>query len=125
MRAPQLPRSRSAHTNSQQPFGKPARLAGLIGPIALAGATLGLAANSAQALTLFSGAYSPTNWTQRVEGDGSINTSGATTSITLTGADDGGSRRNTDFSIAAPASGTVSFNWCCNTQDTPIFDPFE
>ena len=82
---PQLPLSRSAHTNSQQPFGKSARLAGLIAPIAPAGATLGFAANPVQALTQLADAYPPANWTQTIASAGLINTSGALTSIDLAG----------------------------------------
>ena len=103
----------------------PRSLAKTIAPIALAGATLGLAANPAQALTQFVGYYAPANWTQSIQGDGSINTGGAPASITLTGADDDGGNQNTDFTIAAPAAGTVSFNWSFSTADfVPVLDPF-
>ena len=47
----------------------------------LASATLGLAASPAQALTQFAGDYAPTNWTQSIGGDGSIDTSGAPASL--------------------------------------------
>jgi hypothetical protein len=43
----------------------PRSLAKTITPIALAGATLGLAANPAQALTQFAGDYAPANWTHK------------------------------------------------------------
>ena len=43
----------------------------------LASATLGLAASPAQALTQCAGDYAPANWTQTIQGDGSIDTSGA------------------------------------------------
>ena len=43
----------------------------------LASATLGLVASPAQALTQFDGYYAPANWTQTIQGDGSIDTSGA------------------------------------------------
>ena len=102
----------------------PRSLAKTIAPIALAGATLGLAANPAQALTQFAGYYAPANWTQTIQPDGSINTGGAPASITLTGADNGGVDKNTDFTIAAPAAGTVSFNWSFLTADGPFYDPF-
>jgi hypothetical protein len=103
----------------------PRSLAKTIAPIALAGATLGLAANPAQALTLFAGYYAPANWTQTIQPDGSINTGGAPASITLTGADNGGSDKNTDFTIAAPSAGTVSFDWSYSTADNPSsWDPF-
>ena len=102
----------------------PRSLAKTIAPIALAGATLGLAANPAQALTLFAGYYAPANWTQSIQPDGSINTGGAPANITLTGADNGGGNKNTDFTIAAPSGGTVSFNWSFSTADIPAYDDF-
>ena len=103
----------------------PRSLAKTIAPIALAGATLGLAANPAQALTLFAGYYAPANWTQTIQPDGSINTGGAPASITLTGADNGGDNKNTDFTIAAPSAGTVSFDWSYSTADISSgWDPF-
>ena len=104
----------------------PRCLAKTIAPIALAGATLGLAANPAQALTQFAGYYAPANWTQSIQGDGSINTGGAPASISLSGADDGTiPNQNTDFTIAAPLAGTVSFDWAYSTNDfAPFFDPF-
>ncbi len=104
----------------------PRSLAKTIAPIALAGATLGLAANPAQALTQFAGYYAPANWTQSIQGDGSINTGGAPASISLSGADDNSdTNQNTDFTIAAPTAGTVSFDWAySNPDDSPQFDPF-
>jgi hypothetical protein len=104
----------------------PRSLAKTIAPIALAGATLGLAANPAQALTQFAGDYAPANWTQSIQGDGFINTGGAPASISLSGADDGTeTNQNTDFTIAAPTAGTVSFDWAFSTDDwLPGFDPF-
>jgi hypothetical protein len=80
-----------------------------IAPIALAGAALGLAANPAQALTQFAGYYAPANWDQSIQGDGSINTGGAPASIYLIGANTGRGNKSTDFTIAAPSAGTVSF----------------
>jgi hypothetical protein len=99
-------------------------LAKLLAPIALAGATLGLAANPAQALTLFAGDYAPTNWTQSIGGDGSIDTSGAPASIILRGSNDNNGGQNTDFTIAAPSAGTVSFDWNYSTADAPPQDVF-
>lgn len=85
----------------------------------------GLAASPAQALTQFAGDYAPGNWTQSIGGDGSIDTSGAPASISLDGADDGsGDPANTDFTIAAPTAGLVSFDWNFSTADGPFFDPF-
>jgi hypothetical protein len=99
-------------------------LARLLTPLALAGATLGLAATPAQALTLFEGTYAPANWAQSIGGDGSINTGGAPTSVTLNGSDDSSAFANTDFTISAPLGGTVSFDWSYTTNDFPFWDPF-
>ena len=117
--------SQLAKTRSTKLCGKPAGLVRRLAPIALAGATLGLAANPAQALTLFTGAYAPANWTQSIQGDGSIDTSGAPNSISLSGTNDGnGGSKNTDFTIAAPTAGVVSFDWAFGTLDGPFWDPF-
>lgn len=90
----------------------------------LASATLGLAASPAQALTQFAGDYAPGNWTQSIGGDGSIDTSGAPSSIILNGSNDGSGGQNTDFTIAAPTAGTVSFDWNFSTADGAAYDPF-
>ena len=104
----------------------PRSLAKTVAPIALAATSLALAANQAQALTQFAGDYAPANWTQSIEGDGSISTGGAPGSIVLTGADDGSfTDQNTDFTIAAPSAGTVSFDWAYVTLDSWFaVDPF-
>jgi hypothetical protein len=104
----------------------PRSLAKTIAPIALAGATLGLGANPAQALTHFAGYYAPGNWTQSIQGDGSINTGGAPASISLSGAGDYSfTNKNTDFTIAAPTAGTVSFDWAFASTDSDAeMDPF-
>ena len=120
---------RSAKTNHQKLCRKPAALAGRLAPIALAGLALGFAPNPAQALTLFTGVYAPPNWTQTVQPNGSINSFTAPTSISLTSASDGvdlGQNKNTDFTIAAPFSGTVSFTWAYTTgeESGAEYDPF-
>ena len=106
----------------------PRSLAKTIAPIALAGATLGLGANPAQALTQFAGDYAPANWDQRIQGDGSIYTGGAPDSISLAGANDASTSpltQNTDFRFIAPSAGTVSFDWAYMTADMgPLYDPF-
>ncbi len=126
MTYPQRACSRSANTRSRKCCGKPAGLASMLAPLALAGATLGLAANPAQAITLFAGPYAPANWTQSIGGDGSINTSGAPGSTTLNGPNDNSyNPQNVDFTIAAPAAGTVSFDWSYSTNEQDAdFDPF-
>jgi hypothetical protein len=104
----------------------PRSLAKTIAPIALAGATLGLAANPAQALTQFAGDYAPANWTQTIQGNGSIYTGGAPASISLSGANDQSyTNQNTDFTITAPQAGTVSFDWFYVQDDVDASrDPF-
>ncbi len=52
----------------------------------------------------FAGPYAPANWT--CSGDGSCDTSGAPSSIVING-----SVGQTDFTIAAQATGTWSFDW--------------
>lgn len=74
----------------------------------------------------FTGAYGVSNWTSTIGGDGSVNTSGAPTSIVLTGADDDdGGAENVDFTIAAMGAGSVSFSWAFTSFDwDPSYDPF-
>ena len=128
MAYPQPIHSRSANTSNRKTGRKPAGLFKLLPALALAGATLGLATSPVQALTQFAGTYAPANWTRSIGGDGSIDTSGAPASITLIGANDGSLSspiaRNTDFTIAAPSPGTVSFDWSYDTEDDPEWDPF-
>jgi hypothetical protein len=131
MAYPQPIHSRSANTSNRKTGRKPAGLFKLLPALALAGATLGLATSPVQALTQFAGTYAPANWTRSIGGDGSIDTSGAPASITLIGANDGSLfspiARNTDFTIAAPSPGTVSFDWNYTSSDdsgNARFDPF-
>jgi hypothetical protein len=88
---------------------------------AAAGAALIL--SSAQtARADFSGYYDPSNWTFSPGlGDGFVNTAGAPTTISITGADNGMGETNADYTIAAAASGTWSFDWSFSTQDSDWF----
>ena len=75
----------------------------------------------------FTGDFAPSNWSTTLDGgDGYVNTSNAPTSIVIASADNQDIvERNTDFSIAMPFSGTVSFNWSYQTSDEgSSFDPF-
>ncbi|MBC7694279.1 MAG: LamG domain-containing protein, partial [Burkholderiales bacterium] len=62
----------------------------------------------------FSGAFAPANWnfsTTTFGGDGSVNTSGAPSSIILNGSDNGGGGSNQyeQYSITIPSNGKISF----------------
>lgn len=83
----------------------------------------------------FSGAYAPANWTTSLAGTpagggGSVDTSGAPASITLNGGDagcDSGSGTCTlQYTITAPGSGPLTFDWNYSTTDIdgPGFDLF-
>ena len=64
--------------------------------------------------TGFSGAFAPANWTfsNSSGSTGSVDTTNAPTSIKLTGSDGASSTRKlTNYQIAAPSNGTVSFSW--------------
>jgi MYXO-CTERM domain-containing protein len=125
MSHPNFSPSRSVSTSSRKGYGQQAGALSMLAPLALAGATLGLAANPAQAITLFTGPYAPANWTQSAQGNGSIDTSIAPGSIILNGPNDGlGNAQSVDFTIAAPAAGTVLFDWVYSTNDQPDADPF-
>ena len=84
----------------------------------------------ARAITFgFTGDYAPSNWNlTNSNADGSVNTSNAPNSITLTGGDNGSdSFGRTTYSITNtnPASVNISFNWLYSTQDSPILDRFD
>jgi len=104
---------------------KLSNLARFLAPIALGSALMGLTANSAQA-TGFDGSYAPLNWTQLIVQNGSIDTTNAPTSITVIGSDNSSFvSGQTDFTIAAPSAGTVSFDWNYTTGDQEaLYDPF-
>ena len=67
--------------------------------------------------TGFSDCYVPANWSlQQISGgNGSVNTSGAPSSIVFTGTN-GGSGRITRYQITIPTSGTIGFNWSTAAQ---------
>lgn len=80
----------------------------------------------AQALD-FTGAYSPANFTlTNINADGSVDTSTAPTSISITGGNNNsGNLGFTSFLTTAAGTGSVSFNWNYSTQDEEAgFDPF-
>lgn len=92
---------------------------------ALATATIAAVAIPAAARADFSGPYAPPNWTFGNTGgsDGNVNTAGAPASITLTGGNSGsGTSGETNFTIAAVASGMVSFNWSYTSTDSSSYD---
>lgn len=84
-----------------------------------------LAIASAPASAAFVGSYTASNWTQAVN-TGVINISGAPNSVALTSSNAGNGANNTDFTIAATAAGSVSFNWSFVNGDTDgsSYDPF-
>ncbi|MCI0365148.1 MAG: PEP-CTERM sorting domain-containing protein [Phycisphaerales bacterium] len=94
----------------------------MLAPVAVGGALILCSAQTARGD--FSGAYSPANWTFNANGgDGSVNTLGAPLSITITGNDNSnGVPTNTDYTIAAVASGTWSFDWAFIPTDTGNYD---
>ena len=79
---------------------------------------------------LAAGIYAPANWTKLIVSNGSIDTTNAPASVTLIGADDLGNAPifgQTDFTIAAPDAGQVTFDWSCPTSDLSgmaQYDPF-
>ena len=74
----------------------------------------------------FSGDYDPTNWTTTLSrsSDGSVDTSNAPTDITITGPNNLQALSYINYTIGAPSSGTVSFDWIYNTIDLPGGDSF-
>ncbi|MFM7476545.1 MAG: PEP-CTERM sorting domain-containing protein [Microcystis aeruginosa] len=86
------------------------------------------AASGASAATVFGfqGPYDPINWTfANSNADGSVNTSGAPASISLTGGNNGtGNPGTTNYTTTAAAAGTVTFDWDYSTNDEPGYDGF-
>jgi len=69
----------------------------------------------------FSGDFAPANWTfiKSPGSNGSVDTTGAPTSIRLTGSDGASSTSKlTNYRIAAPSNGTVGFSWSYVSSDT-------
>jgi hypothetical protein len=93
----------------------------------LVAAALFSSAGPAQAAIVgFQGPYAPVNWTLTTNGgNGSVDTSGAPTSITLVGSD-AGTGNFTDFTTLAVGDGLFSFSWDYETSDLggPGEDPF-
>ena len=110
---------------------KSSNLASFLAPIALGSALMGLTANSAQAAG-FSGIYAPSNWTQLIVEDGSVDTTNAPSSILVIGSNSRGGANGqqgtpgtTDFTIAAPSTGQISVDWAYSTDDNNAsYDPF-
>ncbi|BAY13928.1 PEP-CTERM sorting domain-containing protein [Calothrix sp. NIES-2098] len=75
----------------------------------------------------FIGPYAPSNWTLiNRNADGFVNTTGAPSSVTLFGGDNGSnSYGTTDYIVQAVADGVLSFKWNYSTADAAaFFDPF-
>ena len=90
---------------------------------ALAYAVAGAAALGAPAIAQadFSGPYAHANWTFTQAGDSSF--SANLTTLTLTGSNNGSTLNAlTEYTIAADASGTVSFNWNYSSVDSLNWD---
>ncbi len=83
-------------------------------------AAAGLLAVAGAANAQFSGPYAPGNWTFNANGgDGSATNDGST--LTLVG-NDNGFGLDTDYTIAAAAAGTWSFDWSYFSSDSGTFD---
>ncbi len=82
---------------------------------------------SANVINDFTGPYDVANWTTTITQGGSVDTSGAPASVSLTSSDTGsGNSETVDFTVAAAANGNVTFDWVFVTNDVdgPIWDPF-
>jgi len=74
----------------------------------------------------FSGDYDPSNWdtTLSPASDGSVDTSNVPTDITITGPNNLQGPSFINYTIKAPGSGSVSFDWLYSTADFPGGDSF-
>lgn len=79
----------------------------------------------ADVINAFSADYDISNWIQSPDG-GSIDTSLAPNSVSLTSADGQqvATEANTNLTIEVTSDGTISFDWLYNTTDDPAADPF-
>ena len=94
-------------------------------------ATLASPAHAVQLQQDFAGAYAPSSWTFTSDpalGDGSVDISAAPAAITVIGSNNAESTVslfvNTYYTIAAAASGPVSFDWSYSSTDEDVFDGF-
>lgn len=96
-----------------------------VGAASLVGIAALLSANPAQASGL-SGSYNQNNWDfTNSNADGFVNTTNASSSISLTGGNNGSfSSGQTSYTTTSLGTGLVSFNWNYTTTDRPFFDPF-
>ena len=92
---------------------------------ALVAAALAAAPMPADAVG-FSGDYDPSKWTTTLSpaSDGSVDISNAPTDITITGPNYLQLSSFINYTIGAPSSGTVSFDWLYSTIDSPGGDSF-
>jgi len=99
-------------------------LTGFLAMLVAAG-LLSSAGTTQAAIVGFQGPYAPVNWTLTTNGgSGSVDTSGAPTSITLEGSNSGRGN-STDFTTLAVGDGLVSFSWDYTTFDSgSYYDPF-
>ncbi|MFM9088553.1 MAG: hypothetical protein ACKOPT_10500 [Cyanobium sp.] len=74
----------------------------------------------------FDGVYAPANWTfSNTDADGSVVTTVAPNSITITGGkNNSGLPGTTDYVTTAAATGEVKFNWSYSSGDTVDWDNF-
>jgi hypothetical protein len=91
--------------------------------VACAGTSVALSA-SVGTLSNFTGAFAPANWTfTNTNADGTLNTTNAPTSVSITGGDSFNSGPGTtDYNITMPVSGTLSFSWAYSTYDGASWD---
>jgi hypothetical protein len=101
-------------------------LTGFLAMLVAAG-LLSSAGTTQAAIVGFQGPYAPVNWTLTTNGgDGSVDTSGAPTSISLFGSNtESLNPILTDFTTLAAGDGTISFSWDYATGDGAAqLDPF-
>ena len=74
----------------------------------------------------FSGDYAPANWTTTLSpsSDGSVDPTNAPFDITITGPDNLQNSSFINYTINAPGSGSVSFDWLYSSIDDPSYDSF-
>ena len=119
--------SRKQSSGAEQPSMHPSASQMLLGlPVGALIAAAVTAAPMPAAAVGFSGDYDPSNWTTTLSpaSDGSVDTSNAPTDITITGPNNLQILSYINYTIKAPSSGTVSFDWLYSTADLAGGDSF-
>lgn len=93
------------------------------------GCAAAVCSSAAGAVTFhnFSGPFAPDQWTETILGGNGFGTFAGSSSLSITSSDNGTNSATVDFTIAAPFTGIVSFDWTYLSLDVDgaAFDLFQ